>query len=77
MDPVVVLGLDRGRNVLLLDPLSTLQHLLCSPDMLRWPWNGPAGKGVGGTEGGFECVAGGEHQEWESVIKMKRKGYQS
>lgn len=76
MDHVVVLGLDHGRNVLLLDQLPTLQHRLCSPDMLQWPWNGPTGKGVGGTEDGLECVAGGEHQEWELVIKTK-KGYQN
>lgn len=77
MDPVVVRGLDRGGNVLLLDPLPTPQYLLCSPDTLQWPWSGPAGKGVGVKEGGLECVTGGEHQEWESVIERKRKGYQN
>lgn len=51
----MVLGLDHGGNVLLLDPLPNLQHL-CSPDTLQWPWSGPAGKGVGGKDG-LEWVA--------------------
>lgn len=76
VDPVGVLGLDHGGNGLLLDPLPTLQRLLCSPDTLQWPWSGPVGKGVGGEEGGLECVAAEEHQEWESVIK-KRRGCQN
>lgn len=53
VDPDVALVLNHGRNVLLLDPLPT-RHLLCSPDMLQWPWSGPAGKGVGEEEG--DCV---------------------
>lgn len=55
MDPVDVRGLDHERNVLLLDPPST-QQPLCSPDKLQWPWSDPAGKGVGGKEGGLERV---------------------
>lgn len=77
VDPVDVLGLDHGGNGPHLDPPSTLQHLLCSLDTLQWPWSGPAGTDVDGLGGGLECVAGGEHQEWESVIKRKRKGYQN
>lgn len=77
MDPVVVLGLEHEGNVLLLDLQPTLLYLLCFLDMLQLPWSGPAEKGVGGTEGGLECVAGEEHQEWESEIKMRRKGCQN
>lgn len=47
----MVLVMDHGENVQLLDPLSILQHLLHSPNTHQWLLIAPAGKDVGGKKG--------------------------
>lgn len=69
MDPVKGLGLVHGGNVLL-DPLPTPPG---PPDTFQIS-SVPSGKG--GKEG-CEWVLAGEHQEWESVIKSRRKASQN